>query len=172
MQKISIVIPVYNEAENIDSLVRSFYKILEKLPDSEMIIAEDGSTDGTKEKLTQLKNQILFTLISGEKRKGYNQAVKDALKTSKKDIILFSDSSGQHDPNDYFLLSKYINDYDMVVGYKSQRQDPLFRLILSKGYNLILRLLFGIKLHDINCGFRLIKRNVIEDILPQTNTFK
>jgi glycosyltransferase involved in cell wall biosynthesis len=167
------VIPVYNEAHIIENLVKSYYnEVIAKIPGSELIIAEDGSTDGTKDILKKLRKKLPFILISGNIRKGYNKAVKDALAMPKNDIIFFSDSSGQHSPGDFFKLAREIGKYDMVIGYKHARKDPHFRIILSKGYNLITRLLFGVPLHDINCGFRIIKREVVKNLLKETTTFK
>ena len=171
--KISLVIPVYNEAGIIEPLVRSYYKnLIRKIPQSEFIIAEDGSTDGTKGILKELNKKIPFVLVMSSKRKGYNMAVKDALKIPKNNIIFFSDSSGQHEPKDFFELSKYINDFDIIIGYKSSRQDPYYRVFLSRWYNVLVRMLFGLKLRDINCGFRIVKKSVIDDVLRECKTFE
>lgn len=173
MQKVSLVIPVYNEAGLIDSLVRSYYnRVIKKIPKSELIVAEDGSSDGTKEILIKLKKDVPFRLVSGKERKGYNKAVKDALRIPKNDIILFSDSSGQHNPADFFKMAKYIDDYDMVIGYKYLRKDPTWRVFFSRIYNFLIKIFFGFDVRDINCGFRIIKKKVIDDVLKETGTFK
>lgn len=167
---ISIVIPVYNEVEVIEKVVRDFYeKVASKLEISEFIIAEDGSNDGTKEVLNRLKDEIPITLIMGDQRKGYTKAVKDALKLPRYDVIFFSDSDGQQEPNDFWKLMDCLEDNSIVVGYKHPRRDSFFRVSISKFYQLVNLCLFGIKLHDINCGYRLIKKQVLDDILDEVS---
>lgn len=167
---VSVVIPVYNEAEVIERVVRDFHaKVVSKMPGSELIVAEDGSTDGTKEILARLAAELPIRLVSGQERKGYTRAVKDALKLPQNDLVLFSDSDGQQEPDDFWPMLEKMKDYDLIVGYKHPRRDPLFRLILSRFFQVLNRLLFGVKFHDINCGFRLIRKKVIDDVLPEIN---
>jgi len=168
MDPISVVIPVFNEAEVIEKVVRDFQaKVVSKIPGSELIVAEDGSTDGTKEILARLAEELPIRLVSGVERKGYTGAVKDALKLPKYDIVLFSDSDGQQEPDDFWPMYEKMQDYDLIVGYKHPRKDPFLRLMLSKFFQKLNRILFGARFHDINCGFRLIRKNVIEDVLPE-----
>jgi glycosyltransferase involved in cell wall biosynthesis len=162
----SVVIPVYNEAEVIEDVVRGFHeKVIKKIPGATLIIAEDGSTDGTKEILSRLKEEIPFVSISGKERKGYTRAFKDALRMTETDLIFFSDSDGQHDPADVFKLLKEIDANDVVSGYKSPRRDPFHRVAISKVYNILIFLLFGLKMKDIDSGFKLIRKKVIESVL-------
>lgn len=169
---LSIVIPVYNEAETIEKVVLDFYeKVMKKIPDSEFVICEDGSTDGTKKILTRLNKKLPLTLKMSPDRKGAVQGYKNALKAATGEIILFSDSDGTHDPSDYFKLSKEIVKCDMVIGQKTPRKDPFFRLFISKCFNTLINLLFGTHFHDINSGFRLIKKTLVDKLLPQTNLF-
>ncbi len=163
---ISLVIPVYNEVEVIEQVVRDFYdKVISKIEGAQFIIAEDGSTDGTKEVLKKLAEEIPLTLVMGDERKGYTKAVKDALKLPENEIIFFSDSDGQQEPDDFWEILKLIEDNDIVVGYKYPRNDPLFRVLISKVYQWVNFLFFGIKLHDINCGYRLLRKKVLDDVL-------
>jgi len=163
---LSIVIPVYNEAGVIESVIRTLHeKVIKKIPNARLIIAEDGSTDGTKEILNNLKKVIPFILISGKERKGYTKAFKDALRTAETKLVFFSDSDGQHDPADIFKLLKEFKDNDIISGCKSIRRDSIHRIIISKAYNLLIYLLFGLKMNDIDSGFKLIKKEVIDNIL-------
>ena len=163
---ISLVIPVYNEVDVIEQVVRDFYnKVIAKIEGAQFIIAEDGSTDGTKEVLIKLAEEIPITLVMGDKRKGYTKAVKDALRLPEHEIIFFSDSDGQQEPDDFWEILKLIEDNDIVVGYKHPRKDPLFRVFISKVYQIVNFCFFGIRLHDINCGYRLLKKKVLDDVL-------
>ena len=171
--RIHLVLPVYNESEVIEKVVRENCEFVSKLPNGKLIITEDGSTDGTKQILYNLKEKLKFDLYASEKRKGAARAQRDALKIAMKnaDIILISDSDGQHDPNDFSGLLKKIPKFDMVVGYKNERKDPFLRILGSKIWNFYIRLLFGLNIHDVNCGFRAMKSEVLHHILKHSETF-
>ena len=171
-KKITIIIPVYNEAGIIEHVVRDFYeKAVRKMPHAQFIIAEDGSTDGTKEILKRLNKEIPFMLVSSDIRKGYSKAFYDALKLVRTELIFFSDSDGQHKPGDVYKLLEKIGEYDIVGGYKHPCCDPAHRIILSKGYNFLIRILFGLKMRDIDSGFKVIKKTVIDDVLKDPLRF-
>lgn len=165
---ISLIILVHQEADVIEGVIKDFYeKVTSKIPDSEFIVCEDGSTDGTKEILLAIKEKYNLTLNMGNSKKGYTQAMKEAFALAKNDIIFFSDSDGQHDPNDFWKMYQLMNNYDMVIGWKTNRKDGWFRLLITKTFNKFIALYFGVKLHDIDCGFRLIKKDVINFVLSQ-----
>jgi glycosyltransferase involved in cell wall biosynthesis len=157
---------VYNEAEIIDEVIREYYnKVASKLEDMEFIVAEDGSTDGTKEILDKLAKDIPITLYSGKDRKGYVQAYKDAMSLPKKEVVFFSDSSGKHDPEDFWGMYELIDKYDIVSGYKKHRKDPFYRILLTKGFNTIVNLYFGIHLKDIDSGFKIMTLQAVQDVI-------
>lgn len=168
---LSLVIPVYNEAGSIEKTLNDIQEtVIKRIPGSELIIAEDGSTDGTREMLEGLKAGIPFTLISSPRRKGYAMAFKDSLMLARKPLVFFSDSDGQHDPEDIFRLLREIEGNDIVSGCKSPRRDRLYRVVISRLYNLIIGLVFGLWMRDIDSGFKLIRKEVIEKILPEVDT--
>lgn len=172
--KIVLTMPVYNEIEVIEEVVRKNFSYVKKFTNSDLIISEDGSNDGTKELLQKLQKELGFTLQSSPTRKGASRGIKNALKfavESGADTILITDSDNQHEPSDFDLLLAKIGRFDMVVGLKKPRRDPYWRRLGSKAWNLFIRLLFGLNLHDVNCGFRAIRKNVIVDVLDQTETF-
>jgi len=171
-KKITIIIPVYNEAGIIEHVVRDFYeKIARKMPHAQFVIVEDGSADGTKEILKKLQKELPFTLVSTATRKGYSKAFYDALKLVRTELVFFSDSDGQHEPGDVYKLLEKIGEYDIVGGYKHPRCDPVYRAILSKGYNFLIQLLFGLNMRDIDSGFKVIKKTVIDDVLKDPLRF-
>jgi len=170
---LSIVVPVYNEAGVIEDVIKNIYKkVVSKIPNTELIIAEDGSIDGTKQILKKLRSELSFTLVTTDARKGYTKAFKDALSIAKTELVFFSDSDGQHDPSDIFRLLEQINDADIVSGYKFPRRDPVHRIIISKGYNFLIYILFGLRTKDIDSGFKLIKRNVLDNVLKDVVRLK
>jgi glycosyltransferase involved in cell wall biosynthesis len=172
--KIVLTMPVYNEIEVIEEVVRKNFSYVKGFSNSDLIISEDGSTDGTKELLQKLQKELGFTFHSSPTRKGASRGIKNALKFALKeggDIVLITDSDNQHEPKDFDLLLKQINRFDMVVGLKKPRRDPYWRRIGSKAWNLFIRLLFGLSLHDVNCGFRAIRKEVLTKVLEQNETF-
>jgi len=171
-KKITIIVPVHNEAGTIEHVVRDFYeKIAGKMPHAQFVIAEDGSTDGTKEILKKLQKELPFTLVSTATRKGYSKAFYDVLKLARTELVFFSDSDGQHEPSDVYKLLEKIGEYDIVGGYKHPRRDPAHRVILSRGYNFLIRFLFGLNMRDIDSGFKVIKKTVIDDVLKNPLRF-
>ena len=170
---LSVVMPVYNEAEVIESVIRDLErKVLKQLPGTRLIVAEDGSTDGTKDILSRLKQEIPFELISGRERKGYTRAFTDALALAETEWVFFSDSDGQHDPEDILRMLEAADDFDIISGRKMPRRDPIHRRACSWGYNFLIAVLFHLKMRDIDSGFKLIRKKVIDQILPQVKTMK
>lgn len=161
---VSLVMLVYNEAEIIEETIREYYeKVASKLDDMEFIIAEDGSTDGTKEILARLAAELPLRLVSGKERKGYVQAYRDSMLLADKELVFFSDSSGKHDPADFWKMAEYIDKYDIISGYKECRKDPFYRIILTKGFNALVNLYFGTHLKDIDSGFKIMTRKAVRD---------
>ena len=167
---ISLVMPMYNTAPIAEKVVTSYYRgVVAKIPGSEFVIAEDGSTDGTKEILKRLAKKYPLKLIIGDKKKGYIRAVKDAFQLPRNDIIFFSDSDGEHDPKDFWKMIKLLPNNDIIVGYKKERKGPFYRVLASRVNNFLIGLLFGLWLRDTNCGFRIIRKKVIKDVLPEVH---
>jgi glycosyltransferase involved in cell wall biosynthesis len=169
----SLVIPVYNEAKVIERVVREYHeKLTSKLNSCEFIIAEDGSTDGTKEILARLSKEIPCRLVTGAARKGYTRAVLDALRLAGTDFVLFSDSGGGHDPADFFKMLPFTERYAIVSGYKAPRRDPFSRIVYSKVFNAYISVLFLHWFRDIDSGFKIYKRDVLDSVLPQCRLFR
>ncbi len=174
ISNISIVMPVYNEVDVIEKVIRKYYgEFFKHCKNSEFIITEDGSTDGTKYVLKRLQKEIGFRLISSPNRKGYEKARNDALKLAKNPLVFFSDSDGQHDPKDFFALYKEMKakNADLIVGYKKVRRDVLYRRLTSKIGNLLYGIMFGVWLRDTNCGFRIYRKKVIDSLVDDVKLF-
>lgn len=173
-KKVNLVITVFNEEEVIERVVRECHQFIKQVPKGKLIVTEDGSTDNTKTILNKLKKKINFTYITSTKRKGATNGFRDALKTALKgaDLVLFSDSDGQHKITDFFKLLKLSDRFDMVIGWKKRRKDDTLRVYGSKLFNYYLNFIYGMRLHDINCGFRVIDSKLLKEILPKVNLFK
>lgn len=164
---ISVVYPTYNEEGIIREVVKDTADVLSNMNNKwEILVVNDGSTDRTTQILEQLsaENSNIVT-INHEQNKGYASAAKTGMKMAKGEVVIIIDSDGQQDPNDIpCFIAKMDEGYDIVVGWKKDRKDSLLRIFLSKVYNWIFRFLFSLKLHDVDCGFRALKREVAQKI--------
>lgn len=168
VKPISLILVVHQEAEIIERVIKDFYnKVMTKIPNSQFIICEDGSTDGTKEILLRLKDRYQLTLDICPKKRGYTKAMRDGFKLVKNPIVLFSDSDGQHEPKDFWQMYPLLERFDMVIGWKKKRQDDWYRLIMSYCFNKLVNFYFKVNFHDINCGFRIMKKKVVKFVLDQ-----
>jgi glycosyltransferase involved in cell wall biosynthesis len=171
-EKLDVLMPVYNEAESIRSVILDFYnEIAQKLPIT-MKVAEDGSDDGTREILLSLKKELPISLFSDPRRKGYAKAAGDALKKTDNEWVFFSDSDGQYFPSDFWQLWENRNGCDMIIGRKLQRCEGIYRTVLAKGFHGIANNMFGLELNDSDCGFRLINRKLIDSIVDEVKFLK
>lgn len=168
---ISLIFPVYNEALIIEDTVRNYYDELDGRVPFELIVAEDGSTDDTKTVVRRLGRNLPIRVYTSDERKGYLNAVKDALKLAERDWIFLVDSDYQFAAIDFWRLVPQMATHDIILGMKSPRRDPFYRIILSRGLNLMLRLLFHVPYWDMDTGFRLIRREAVERIAPQVRHF-
>lgn len=166
--KVSILIPVYNELENIEPLFEKLYKVLRNLGDQfEVIVVNDGSTDGSGEKLNQILG-VYENLRVVHFRKNYGQtaAIAAAIDLSKYDILIPIDADLQNDPDDIPKFLKKIEEgYDVVSGWRRKRKDNFFsRTLPSKIANFIISNVVGLKLHDYGCTLKAYRREVVEGI--------
>ncbi len=168
-KKISFVIPVFNEEESIDKL----YQEIKKISSSdlsqfsiEIIFVNDGSTDNSLDIMKELRaTDYRVEIISFRKNCGKSLAVNEGFRKSTGDIIVTLDADLQDDPaNVKELIEKLDEGYDLVIGWKKDRQDPLTKTIPSKIFNLFVRTFSGINLHDFNCGLKVFRKEVVKTI--------
>lgn len=156
---ISIIIPAYNEKENIIPLYKAIVKNMSHVKeDYEMIIVDDGSTDNT---LHTIKNITSKNIIAIPLPKNYGQsyALQKGIEAAKGSIIITMDADLQNDPKDIPLMLKELQDFDAVIGYRKDRNDSLMiKKVPSKIFNLLIRLMFNLKIHDCSCTFKAIKK--------------
>ncbi len=165
--KLSFVIPAMNEEESIETLHAEIVKELIKLKMSyEIIFVDDGSTDKTFEVFTKLHRRNKNVKVI--KHRGNWQkaiALRNGFDLAKGKIIFTLDADLQDNPKEIRkFLAKLDEGYDLVSGWKKTRNDPLSKLISTKLYNGVVRKLTGLPIHDVNCGFKAFRREVIENI--------
>ena len=162
---ISIVIPVYNEEKNIIILYKLLKSVLSKYQ-YEMIFVDDGSVDNTSSVIKDIsKKDKKVKLISFQRNYGKSDALSAGFDNAKGDIIITLDGDLQDNPKEIPRFIEKLNQgYDLVVGWKFKRKDPLTKIIPSKFFNLLTSFLTKVKIHDMNCGFKAYKKEVIKNI--------
>ena len=165
-EPVSLIMVAFNEAETIEAEVLSFHRaIVARLPGSEFIVAEDGSRDGTPHILKELATRIGIIHLTSAERKGYKRALLDAVLAARNPYIFFSDSGGKHNPEEFWKLYARRQDFDLLVGRKTDRKDQLYRRWLTWSYNFAMRTYFGFpQIRDADSGFRLFNRAVVDRV--------
>ncbi len=169
MKSISIVIPAYNEENNIVLLYEKIKQVLIKnnLKKYEIIFIDDGSDDATfKEILKVAKKDKKVKAIQLKRNYGQTAAISTGIKYSINDIIILMDADGQNDPSDIPLLLKKIEEgYDVVSGWRYKRKDNfILRVLPSKIANYLISIVSGVKLKDYGCTLKAYKKEFIKDI--------
>jgi len=163
---LSIILPVYNEASNIQSVVSD---ILLKLPSTihefQIIIVNDGSTDGTDDMLCKLKSFYSnLQVVTNKKNYGYGFAIRTGIRHCDKDYIFIMDGDGQFRMEDFMQFWDNRDTYDFILGYRERRRDNVYRFILGKIGNILANLLIKQRIKDINCAFKLFKRDSLQSL--------
>lgn len=163
--KISLLLPVHNEAGNIERVIRSFYNELHEKVPLEIVVAEDGSTDGTKEILQSLSKEIPLTLLMDDERRGYLGGLRAGLSKVTGNYVLFCDSDGQHDATDFWKLYESRDGCDIVSGWRINRADSFHRKVMSRTFQWFAKVIFSLpSLHDITAPYRLVRTDVAKKI--------
>ncbi len=169
-KSLSVVLPAYNEEGNIYSVVTQAVGVLEDLKiDHEIIVVNDGSRDKTGEIADQLaKNFSQVRVIHHPQNRGYGGALTSGFKAAKNDLVFFTDADRQFDIGEITKLLPYVSQYDIIAGYRIKRADPWHRHLIGIVYNLLVTLLFGVRLKDMACAFKIYKRGVLDSIHFET----
>lgn len=167
--KISAFFPAHNEEANIETLTRKTAKVLSEICDDyEVIIVNDGSKDRTKEIAESLsKENPKIRLINHEVNKGYGAAVKSGLYGAKLEWVFFTDGDGQFDVNEIKELAKYTSEADFIAGYRIKRADSFMRKLNAFMWGSMVKLLFRFKVRDVDCAFKLFKKEIIDRAKPE-----
>ena len=164
---LSIVIPAYNEKDSLPELLKQIARVVEKESlQYEVIIVDDGSTDGTFEVLKSLKSQYpQLKALRFRRNYGKSPALSEGFKIARGNVVVTMDADLQDDPEEIpKLMAKLDEGYDMVSGWKKKRHDPLSKTIPSRIFNFVTSRLTGIPIHDFNCGLKIYRREVVESL--------
>lgn len=163
---ISVFFPAYNDGGTIASMVLGAYKVLSEIADDyEVIVINDGSSDRTAEILEILKERFSNLRIETHPiNLGYGTTIRKGISLSTKEYIFYTDGDAQYDIWELKDLFKNRDGCDIVNGYKIKRRDPFYRIVLGNLYNWLVKIVFGLKMKDVDCDFRLMKRSIFDKI--------
>jgi len=165
---LSIFFPAYNDAGTIASLALVAHMTARQLTsDYEVIVIDDGSPDHTGELLDELARHFPWLkVVHHGTNRGYGGALRTGFQTASKDLVFYTDGDAQYDPREMTrLFEAFGPDVDFVNGYKIGRSDPLHRKVIGKAYHTFVRTMFGLRLRDVDCDFRLMRRAVFEKVV-------
>lgn len=168
--KLSVVIPLFNEAESLHQLYGALDGVISLYADQgELIFVDDGSTDGSFEVLRALRDKDgRMKIVQLRTNRGKATALAAGFREASGETIVTLDADLQDDPKEIpRLLAKLEEGYDLVSGWKARRQDPWSRRFLSAVFNRVTGFLTGLRIHDINCGFKAYRRPVIDELKLQ-----
>jgi len=171
VRSLSVVLPAYNEEANVASAVERVSTVMQSLGmDYEIIVVNDGSRDRTGEIARELQTRIPhFKLVEHFPNRGYGGSLKAGFAAATRDWIAFTPSDNQFDFREINLLLARSTKADIVSGYRANRQDPLIRRLNALGWNSVVRLLFGYLCRDIDCGFKLFRRELLDHVHVESN---
>ncbi|MGA2412367.1 MAG: glycosyltransferase family 2 protein [Candidatus Binataceae bacterium] len=163
---ISVFLPCYNEEGNVERVVSALAPELAKLAERfEIVVVDDGSADRTGEIADALALAHSYVkVVHHPQNQGYGAAVTSGIRACTEPWVVLCDGDGQFEASDIAKLTAKIPAYDVVIGRRVQRADPLMRRIKGKAWTLLMRLLLRLPVSDMDCGLKLFKREVIEKV--------
>lgn len=166
MQSLSFVIPAYNEEPNVAESIRRVSGVCQPLNlDYEIILVNDGSRDRTGEIAKSLIGEIPnLRVVENNPNRGYGGALKAGFYAAQKEWIAFYPSDNQFDVNQLHALMEQAGKADIVTGYRANDADPFMRRVNRWGWNGLVRILFGYMTRDIDCGFKLFRREILKHV--------
>ncbi len=163
--KVSLVIPVHNESANMGRVIPSALETLRRVSsDFEVVLVDDGSTDDTVTVARGLMGEQApkLVVVTHTRRQGYGITVADGLRAARGEWVAFVDGDGQFDPRDLSKLVELSGEGDLIAGWRIHRADPWHRSVVSGTFNILVRMLYGISYRDVDCGFKLMRRRVLQ----------
>jgi len=161
---LTVFLPAHNEEGNIERVVEGFRAELPNVAENhEIIVVDDGSCDRTGEICDRMAaRDPRVKVVHHPVNRGYGEAVISGIKAASQPFVLLCDGDGQFDPADAGLLTAQIGDHDAVIGCRCHRADHLIRRLNGRAWTMLVRILFGLRVNDLDCGFKLFRRELLE----------
>ena len=167
-RSLSVFFPAYNDAPSLPELIgKTFGALQTAVVDYEVIVVNDGSFDDTAQVLLGLQSRYgpRLQVITHPKNRGYGGALRSGFEAATKELVFYTDGDSQYDVNELPLLLQQMRPgVGLVNGYKLERNDPWHRIWIGRVYNAFARFLFRIRIRDVDCDFRLIRRTLLDQI--------
>jgi GT2 family glycosyltransferase len=166
LPQVSFVLPSYNEEANITTAIESALRAARRLcSDFEILVVDDGSTDATAELVQRvIRQEPSIKLLRHGSNRGYGEALRSGFSAAKMEFVFFTDADNQFDLDELESLLAWAYRADVVAGYRKVRRDPFLRRINAWGWNRVVRWLFYVPVRDIDCAFKLFKRETLQQI--------
>jgi glycosyltransferase involved in cell wall biosynthesis len=171
---LSIIYPAYNEEPNIETAVRRALEVAESVAEeAEIIVVDDGSRDGTAEVAYGLVQEHYprVRLLRHPRNRGYGAALRSGFGHARFDYVFYTDADNQFDVSELAYFLPLIRTADVVVGFRVYRYDSVLRLAASWIYNHLVSILFRVKVRDVDCAFKLLRREVLDKITIERDDF-
>ncbi|HEV2878229.1 MAG TPA: glycosyltransferase family 2 protein [Candidatus Eremiobacteraceae bacterium] len=171
VESLSVFFPAYNEQDIIAKTVESASRAVSRFADDyEIIVVDDGSSDQTAIVVEDIaRRDPHVRLVSHGVNRGYGAALRTGFASAQKELVFFSDADGQFDLQELVGLLGMLNRAPVVLGYRIRRSDPLYRLFIAKVYNILIRMVFGLRVRDIDCAFKLFRREVLQNVTLESD---
>jgi glycosyltransferase involved in cell wall biosynthesis len=165
---LSVFFPAYNDSPSLPALIHKTFAVLERcVEDYEVIVVNDGSQDDTGEVLEALRKEFAprMRVVTHAENRGYGGALRTGFESATREFVFYTDGDSQYDVEELPRLLALVTDTTgLVNGYKLERHDPAHRIWIGNIYNLCARLMFRLRIRDIDCDYRLIRRSLLESI--------
>ena len=173
LKSVTVFFPACNDGGTIGSQVLTALQLLPRLTDDyEVIVVNDGSTDHTADVLAELSRRYPpVRVLHHDHNRGYGAALQTGFAAARKDWVFYTDGDAQYDPHDLVrLLAVGVENYDIVNGYKIARHDPVYRRVLGWFYRVVVQAAFRLRVRDVDCDFRLIRRSALDKLQLESAT--
>lgn len=174
LSSLSIVLPAFNEEESIERAVAQTLEVAPEIAhEYEVIVVDDGSSDGTSQVVEGMVRDGAehVRLISHHQNRGYGVALRTGFAYAHSDFVFYTDADNQFDVSELKYFVPLLADADAVVGFRVYRYDSIYRTLASWGYNRLVRVMFRVKIRDVDCAFKVFRREVLDQITIESEDF-